>query len=211
MEHGSYSGFSLNGGNVGQTAQTATTYTGYATPITFTLVGDPANPSSVLLTSGVRLSAGAQIVIDGVGVTSTVGPGFSTQDGLTQLQFRNVIFYDVVNDHISAGRYSGLKAIGNYTIAGNATNHISAAMGQAQANPGITVTIVGTPTFRGYFALSTELGFIDYSGVTFAGTPITSVNGSQYGSSLGGGIYTGGARLPGNAPGYAGPPLGAPY
>lgn len=176
------------------------------------LLGSPYNLGAVTVTGSIRLSGGVEMVINGIGITTTSGPGFSTQDGGTELEFLNVVFYDCATDHWGGNRYSAIKAIGNYTIAGNAQRHMSAAMGQAQVNPGVFITIQGTPTFSGYFALATELGFIDYGG-TVVGTPYTAVHAKQYGESLGGGIYVsaGDPRLPGDQPGYAGPPMGNPY
>lgn len=96
---------------------------------------------------------------------------------------------------------SRLFCQGNYTISGGATNHMS-SLGNALIdynNPGITVTLSGTPAFSGAFAFA-EIGGALVSLLAYSG----SATGTRYSAISNGVIYTNGAGatyFPGNGAG----------
>ncbi|MGU7855388.1 beta strand repeat-containing protein [Burkholderia orbicola] len=90
----------------------------------------------------------------------------------------------------------------NYTISGGAAYHILASNPGSTTGyqPGLTVTVTGTPTFSQQFAVSQFLGLINAAGTTFSG----SATGTRYLATINGVINTngGGASFfPGSAAG----------
>jgi hypothetical protein len=167
----------------------------------------PDNCKMQTTTTAVQCSTGARLFVEGFAITTTSGSGFATQDGGTDIRFRNVNFMACADAHFLAAPYSRIKGIGNYKISGGATTHLNASQGQVQIVNGVVVTIVNNPLFNSYFALAIEGGLVNAAAVTFSGT----ARGQEFGLSLGGQMYTGGTHFPGNAAGYSGPGCYPPY
>ncbi len=69
-----------------------------------------------------------------------------------------------------AGAYA--EAIGAYTISGGGYAHISTYETAAMRIVGATVTLTGTPSFSGAFAVSSRVGSLLVYGATFSGAAI---------------------------------------
>ncbi len=124
------------------------------------------------------------------------------------LNFGNIIFPTLTGGgyHIySDGGSAKIKAVANYTISGNADNHVVANSGGLVTARGITITLSGTPNFTSSFAIALVTGMIDYVSNTYSG----SASGIQYNARLNGVVFTNGATLPGSSGGITS--LGGQY
>lgn len=175
---------------------------GQITPEGLTIKSLSGNGDACILSCAgtcVSLSNGAQIQLDGLGVEG--GGGVGATDGGTSLYHKNMSFRGMSGDGMTAGPFSRVRAVGNYKFSAGCNNHLNASKGQVQLMPGITVTLVGNPTFTN-FALAIEDGLIN-SDAIFVGSGL----GRKFTSEVGAIIYTGRGRdyFPGHIAGTVDP------
>jgi hypothetical protein len=166
---GSFTGFSLAQGSAGP---------GNEPNGNLVFLGNPGNPDSVVInipgagTAAFLAAYGASIVVQGVNIIIPNGYGLFS-DNASTIQWANVDF-GAANTHVAAQNSGGAQAIGNYTISGGAAaNHLLSVHGGIFAiNPGVAVTLIGTPSFGAFVQVaSAAFGFIP-SSVTFTGSAV---------------------------------------
>jgi hypothetical protein len=118
-----------------------------------------------------------------------------------EMSFANIIFGACANAHlVSAMDGAIIKAVGDYSITGNAVIH---GYCQGCANlliSAVTVTLSGTPAFSAAFVFAERLSLIDGSLSTFSG----AATGTRYNANANSVINTGGGGatyFPGNVGG----------
>ena len=184
---------------------------------TITLQGDSGTPSNVLLTSSEDLPEdifptitqngvidcrnNAVITVKDLKITETgmSGIGLHAAAG-GMIYFSNLVFGACPTFHIRSSSGAYIRALGDYTISGGSTYHISGnSAGNVRAQ-NITVTLTGTPAFTA-FAHADFLGLITYNYNSFSG----SATGKHYEVSENSLIVTFGAAdyLPGDSAGSA--------
>lgn len=109
------------------------------------------------------------------------GPGLLNHSGIE--------FGTSAGTHLRAEQGASLVAIGNYSISGGATYHMTAGLHSRINSSGRTVTTSSTPAFSIAYAGSNRLSYVLANGMTFTGTGAT---GSRYVAISGGFIDTNG-------------------
>jgi hypothetical protein len=176
--------------------------------------GNVGSPSTVQVTGTPAFSFnhGALVTVQGLQPISGAGDGFFSNH-YALVGFQAIDFGACALSHWKAWDNAIMRAIGNYSISGDATSHVnSRGTGShcyltLQTNPNIispagpTVTLNGSRTFSAGFALASQCANLDLQGVMFNTTTAT---GSQYVVTDNAVIFTGtsGAlTLPGNSGG----------
>lgn len=121
------------------------------------------------------------------------GPGLLNHSGIE--------FGTSAGTHLRAEQGASLVAIGNYSISGNATYHMTAGLHSRINSSGRTVTTSSTPAFSIAYAGSNRLSYVLANGMTFTGTGAT---GLRYIAISGGYIDTNGggaSYFPGSSAG----------
>lgn len=169
------------------------------------LTGNATTPANVVIstTSGHAVyngSGGTWLAVSNLKVqTTTIGSGVSSsRNGIVSIS--NVVFGQCADFHMTSDVQGVIYALGNYSIAGGAQRHITAAFGGYMQIVSRTVTITGTPSFSTVFANAESCGSLYVPGNTFSG----GATGKRYSVSANGTIFTnaGGATyFPGSTDG----------
>lgn len=175
-----------------------------------TLQGDASTPSNVTIT----LSNGTPILVDDGAIWKVRGFKLSTTAGSyncletasnATTYFDSIDFGTCSQAHIWANKNCTVITSGNYTISGGAQYHLGVVHGaylELASLSSRTVTLVGTPSFSGYFALVLRNAAVlaDQGALTFSG----SATGKRYVVVLNGVLDSNGGGtsfFPGNAAG----------
>jgi hypothetical protein len=176
--------------------------------------GSVGAPSTVQVTGTPAFSFnhGALLTVQGLQPISGAGDGFFANH-YALVGFQAIDFGACASSHWKAWDNAIMRAVGDYSISGNATSHVHSRGGGShcymtlQTNPNIvapagpTVTLIGSRTFSAGFALASQCGNLDLQGVIFSTTTAT---GPQYLATDNGVIFTntaGAMTLPGNSAG----------
>lgn len=177
---------------------------GEFTEINLILRGDVVNRGNRIIAptsgNGVAVQAGGRLLVEGFAL-QTYGGDCLIADGGAELRCRHVDFYQA-SSHMSAGPFARCGAIGDYRVMAGAGYHLKALDGQVQISPGVTVSLMSSPAFTGYFAFATEGGLINAAGVTYVGT----IAGRPYGLALQSKMYNGSPATPFPGDHVANPP-----
>lgn len=174
---------------------------------TVTVNGDTSTPSNVTITSSfacvVSNGTGSRIKVSGVTLAGT-GIGFYATGGQINGGAGLVFAGTSTTGHMRTnGVTSNIILNNSYTITGSAARHYYAGPGgMINPDPGITVTVSGTPNFSTAFAYADRLAIITTSNVTYSG----SATGQRYNVSSNAVINTPGQGanfFPGNSAGAA--------
>jgi hypothetical protein len=172
---------------------------------TFIISGNAGNAASVICT--ISVNGGVYLASDIAGLwnirnltlqSSASGSGLVAERGAS-IAFQNLIFGSGMSSHLVPATNSAIRATGNYTITGSATQHVNSVVGGTLDVTNRTITLTGTPVFT-YFCNCGYAATANFAGCTFSG----SATGSRYQVFANGVIITGGASatfLPGNAVG----------
>lgn len=176
-----------------------------------TLQGDASTPSNVTIT----LSSGTPISVDDGAIWKVRGFKLSTTAGgynCLETTNNSTTYFDSIDFgacsgiHIWANKNCTISTSGNYTISGGAQYHLGVFHGAyveiATLAASRTVTLVGTPSFSGAFALVLRNATIlaDQGALTFSG----SATGKRYVVVLNGVLDSNGGGttfFPGNSAG----------
>jgi hypothetical protein len=153
------------------------------------------NSSSDVITSNNSIVTIQYLTIEGGSTVSL----FADNGG--GIFFNNIAFAACTGPHIWANRGGFVRANGNYSITGNASNHWLAQGNGVITVDSITITVSAGLTFSNTFASALMGGYIECYSNTFSTTTATGI---RYISNLNGVINTngGGANyLPGNSAG----------
>ena len=169
-----------------------------------TINGNQSNPENVVIAGGSGYAVAADAsgyILKNFEVRSASSGGLLGRYGSVLTFSTGFRFGTTGGPHMRIVDNASIIHDANYTIAGNATYHISASKGGSFGNVGggLVVTLVGSPNFSANFALADTCSTI-YWIVTFSGT----ATGSRYLTNLNGVIYTnsaGTAYFPGNGAG----------
>jgi hypothetical protein len=162
-----------------------------------TIMGNTTTPSNVVVSSASGAAVGCKnngrVTVAALKLTTT---GSGTYGLLAQyggvILWTNLVFGACVACHIRAEMGGICEASGNYTISGNAPQHIVSVLGGAVRTAfGITVTLTGAPTFSSAFATANACG-VYTSNASWSG----SASGPLYNVSLNAVINTSGLGLP---------------
>lgn len=168
------------------------------------LLGNIANPSSVVLTSSgnTLLFAGFGLYrVQGVKVESTGASGIISGDSCN-VEVGNIVCGAVGTFGVHLYANGGLlRVIGSYEIAAGAWYHARATAGGAfRSELAIATTLTGTPAFTGAFMQALFVGQCVYYQATFSG----AAAGKRYDATANGVIMSnsaGATYYPGNAAG----------
>jgi len=148
-----------------------------------TLLGNATTPANCLLSTvgsailvgvagGVTPGSPARLAIGGFKITtSSNGSGIVANEG-SQVTIIGAMEYGAMGTgtHLSASRRSGLVIGANYTISGNAANHLLASQNSSINANGRTVTLTGAPVFSTAYANVLRQSGIAIQGSTFSGS-----------------------------------------
>ena len=185
----------------------------YTTPVTlrmplgintFSILGDTASPSNVVIST----TNASCFTADSLGswtirgfklTTTTSGFGLYAIDALAEFHCGNLDFGSVAYSHMVAYRGSLISIDQDYAISGGAQYHLTAQIGSKIDCQYRTITLTGTPNFSGAFVYAIYGSTIMANNNTYSG----AATGQRYladGLSL---IATGGAAtyFPGDAAG----------
>lgn len=166
-------------------------------------VGNSASPASVVLqASSGGLITGSQVTglhtFSGFTLTGSGAVGVISR-GNSWIDCDNIKLGPLIYGFFAIDQ--GTLTCGKLEIAGSMNNCLLAAnQGNVQINPGVTVTLTGTPNFSSSFVAVDRLSLAVIYSVTFSG----SATGVRYTAASAGGIFVNGAGtgyLPGNAAG----------
>lgn len=144
---------------------------------------------------------GAAVDVRGfTGTTTTSGSVIKAYLG-AYISFQSIVFGSCAASHVDCGTSATVIASGNYSITGGAVSHLHCgAPGAIVHNPGITVTLTGTPAFSAYFVGAAE-GSVTCMSTTWTG----AATGQKFLAHKGGVIDVGNGNastLPGNVSGW---------
>jgi hypothetical protein len=167
--------------------------------------GSGSTTVSVSAANCFSAALGAAFTVNGFTLTATgsVATGFCivSQSNAAITLGTDIVFSTAGNAHISAD-INGLVTGSTYGITGGAGSHWNEGKGLITMNPG-TVTLTGTPTFTGAFAIGALGGLMEVTATSFVG----SATCPRYSVTLNSVIYTngaGGTYFPGSAGGTTG-------
>ena len=183
---------------------------------TLSLVGNPASPTSVLITANnahaIHCGGGGNLSISGLSLQTTGSVSGIPSIGILSDGNSNVTITGAMNFGLCAGNHMWASSGGNisitspYSITGGAQAHYFSGSAGVITIPaaGVTVTLSGSPAFSVAFAEAIQGGNISISSAqaTFSG----SATGKRYLANLLGQINTGGSGVnyfPGNVAGTA--------
>ena len=184
------------------------TYTGAvscARPFTgsgvVTVSGDTGTPSNVSFTGAgtFTVTRGCDLQVEGIKFSSsTQTPLAASYDG--GIHVTGAVEFGSASGqaHIVASNRGRIVVQSNYTISGNATQHIVASLDAYVQISGVTVTLSGTPAFSTFADVRAAVAALH--SVTWSG----SATGQRYNVTLNGAINTYGAGttyLPGDTAG----------
>ena len=169
-----------------------------------TIVGDETKPAKVIVNGVIdgfsASGTSTKWFIRGMKITAAAGNAVRAEQG-AQISFRRIDFGKCSSAHLLADRGGRLRAEGNYSISGDAPEHMRGYMGGQIDISGVMITIIGTPAFSSAFA-SAEFGtLVRVASATFNGTAM----GVRHRVTANSVIDAGGAGkkfLPGNAAGF---------
>lgn len=167
---------------------------------TVSLQGNISTPSNCVISAG-----GSPCIAAMNGLTLNVAGGFEVTGSSYLVMARgsgaNVTIFGAMNYGLASGG-SGIAQINafwggfveveaSYTISGNSGNHIYTSGGTIRIT-GITVTLTGTPSFSGSYALGSDTGRMELFANTYSG----AATGVAYLAQFNSVINTNGAGLP---------------
>lgn len=211
----------LANGTYNQTVTMGGLLTGQQATIQLTVQGNMAAPNLVTIIGDpcFNITAGAQVVIQGLTVQSTVSNGFQCHYH-GRIRFQNCIFGPCTGHQMLAARAGSIQSIGNYTISGGALSHANSIQGGqifidttplnymvATPTGSPTVTVTGTPNFSQAFIRAANESLVQvgaaFSPATGSATGVRSLtNFVSTINTFGQGIpLATSTYLPGNAPG----------
>lgn len=190
---GTYTGTVVIGPMVGQVDVADFTITGASSTETNFVV-------STTSATAIEVAGGRVALIAFKMQTTTGGHGLRVTDrGIAHINDVNFGAVGGAYDHISIDRWSRVYVLGNYTISGAATSHISCITGEFSGDT-TTITVSGTPAFT-QFVYAGPYARINVSNLTFSG----AATGSKFLVDELGFIDVGGsgtsATLPGSTAG----------
>ncbi|RUO97834.1 DUF2793 domain-containing protein [Hyphomicrobium sp.] len=168
--------------------------------------GNSTTPANVLIS----VTSADAFSINGAGIKATIkdlkiqtssgGNGIYAKNA-AEVNYANVVFGPCAERHVRADSNAHVQATGNYTIAGNALDHLLSFGGNYEA-AGITITLSGAPAFSGQGFNLDFLGRASLYAVSFSG----SATGKRYNVSANSVLQSFGAGsastyFPGNANG----------
>lgn len=179
------------------------------------IVGDPATPASCVISATnancVTVTAGPQVYLSGITLSATgngtTGNGVYCYDGGRVTIGANVAFGACAYAHMQVVGSGATISLGlPYRIVGSAIFHLMVGKcASAIVQGGMTITLVGTPAFSGYFFYGFSCALIEClaANCTFSG----SATGVRYNVNNNAVINTGGGGanyLPGSGAGTTG-------
>lgn len=171
------------------------------------IIGDTTTPSNVVVSTtsadcfGIS-GSGTALTVKGFKLQTTTSGNCFNATHLAYVRFGNVEFGACAGRHLVAnsGSVVSNEGVGNYTISGNAVDHMLATVGGKIVISSITITLSGTPAWSGNGLNAQATGLISIFGTTLSG----SATGKRYSVTLNGVINTfgGGANYwPGDVAG----------
>jgi hypothetical protein len=160
-----------------------------------TLLGNNAAPSSVIISvtnaNAVSGAGSTNLALQGVTVqaSGTGAVGFGITAILSQISVQNVIFGSCGNAQISAGGNAFVIASGPLTFQGTSGFGVAAESCSSVFLNGINVTFAGGCAYTQSWALATQSGSFNASGVVFAG----SFTGTRYNGNFNSSFFVNGA------------------
>lgn len=192
------------------TVTAATTLNQFAGGGQILIQGDTATPGNVTITTATAIvqfflaKFKSDYVLQGFTLTASAGSPSGLFANGGYVSFQNIDFGAGLSQHIRASFDGYINGLGDYTISGGGSIHISATNNGTILIPGsATVTVSGTPAFSGAFANCIGVSLINTFGTSFSG----AATGTRYVVTLNGVITTngGGANFfPGNGAGSSG-------
>ncbi len=170
---------------------------------TISIVGNTSTPANCIISTTsatcFTVFGGAHVAIRGLKLqTTTSGDCIKVYDnGRCEIDTMN--FGACSGIHLNCEQFGFIAITGNYTISGGAVAHYHTGSPSMLLVSPITVTIIGTPAFSGYFS-GCAGGFQYLPGITFSG----AATGTRYVVHKNGTIDVGTTSLtylPGNAAG----------
>jgi hypothetical protein len=172
------------------------------------ITGNPTNPSSVAwqvapLNSNLSCRDGGTITLNGFTMLSTGTASNALQASqFGVIDFSNIIFQNYSSGtHISAYESGNFNAVGNYTVTGNANQHIFIQGNSNVIIANVVTAINSNPTMTQWLLIEGP-GYFQGNGLSFTGVGAGSgTTALKYNISLNGVALTGGVTLPGSTAG----------
>jgi hypothetical protein len=169
------------------------------------LRGNTAAPGNVTIdvTSGACISGFATPpwVIDGLSLSTSSAGTYCVSANRCSITLQSMELRASVQAHVRANSNGEVALLASYAISGGAPSHLRSELASSVfVNPGITVTLTGTPVFAASFVEAVITAIVGAASVTYVGT----ATGKRYNAALNGVITTnnGGANFfPGSVAG----------